>query len=105
MPDIAHCPRCDADQKYDLRGSCRSCGTKIAPNSTAPGPSLDIPRSWGELWPTLLLSGMILVAGVALIAAGVWCFRNIQVNGEKIGIVIGLFGGGLVVAAAKLWVK
>src|SRR5581483_10621477 len=109
MPPVAEklvdCPRCEEPRKVDLRGSCRVCGQKIAENSTAPGLRLDIPGSWQELWPTLLLSGMLLAGGVGLIAAGVWVFRHFDINPYSIGSALCVVGVGLVGCAAKCWLK
>jgi hypothetical protein len=105
MPDVTLCPRCDEPRPYDLRGSCRVCGTKIAPNAAPPAPRLDIPRSWGELWPTLLFSGILLAGGLALLGAAVFAYKHFPTDSEKIAFVLGFFGLGLVVCAGKCWVK
>jgi hypothetical protein len=94
---------------FDLRGSCRSCGTKIA---TVDGPAvaLAIPKTWGELWPTLVVSGLLGVPGAGLVVAGVICHRgfqaeNVHVTWPEIGTACLVVGGGLLVAAAKCWLK
>jgi hypothetical protein len=104
MPETADCPRCEAPRPFDLRGYCRKCGTRIAEPAPKPGVRLDVPKTWSELWPTLVVSGGLLIIGAGLIAAGVamlYYFRP----GKKFAILCLLVGGGFVVGAIKCWLK
>jgi hypothetical protein len=89
--------------KYDLRGSCRSCGTKIA-TVEKPGVQLAIPKTWGELWPTLVFSGILLVIGAALVGGGAFMLSNFP-TGRSFAFLTIFAGGGFVLGAGKCWLK
>lgn len=105
MLDLAPCPRCDAPRPFDIHGTCRTCGARIAPPTPTAGVRLDIPKTWSELWPTLAFSSILLLGGVTLLAAGVWIFNNFPVENDRIGIVLGFFGVALIGCAGKCWLK
>lgn len=104
MPETADCPHCEAPMRFDLRGSCRSCGTKIA-SIAKPGIELAIPRTWGELWPTLVLSLGLLGIGAAFLLAGVFILKNFYVGRGTLGFGSIIVGGAFVLSAAKCWLK
>jgi hypothetical protein len=51
------------------------------------------------------MSGMLLAGGVGLIAAGVWVFRNFNVNPYSIGGAGCVVGVALVGGAARCWLN
>jgi hypothetical protein len=94
--------------RFDLRGSCRSCGTKIATIKKPTG--LAIPKTWNELWPTLLISGFLAAIGAAFVVGGLYMlqgfvYENVRVRWSTCGTGSIVVGGAFVIGAIKCWLK